>query len=304
MAKKLKGPIYLLLCSIFWGMCFSVQSDATQYIGPYTFVWLRSTVTCLVLLAVQPLLNRIGGSDGREVASNARHLLVGALCGAFLVLATILQQVGLISTTTAKSGFITALYIVIVPIIGIFLRKRPPKMIWLGVAVSLVGLYFLCITDATSLNIGDLFTLGSALVFAIHITLIDRFGGSLNSIRLSTIQFGTAAIIAGIVTFLFETPTLDVILACCMNIAYAAVFSVALGYTLQIVGQKYTDPTLASLIMCLEAVFAAVGGWLLLGETLSLRELFGCMLMLSASIIALIPGDLISRKNAAISAKK
>lgn len=289
MTAKLKGSLCLLLCAIFWGMCFSAQSDAAQYIGPYTFVWLRSTITCLVLTAAYPVLNRLGGSGERAQASGKQHLIVGALCGTFLVLATILQQIGLMTTTTAKSGFITALYIVIVPLMGILLKRRPPKTIWIGVAISLVGLYFLCGSGASSLCIGDLFTFGSALVFAIHITLIDRYGGSLDSVRLSAIQFGTAAVIAGVLTFLFETPTLDGVLACWMNVAYAAVFSGALGYTLQIVGQKTTDPTLASLIMCLEAVFAAFGGWLLLGETLSGTELLGCALMLSASVVAQLP---------------
>ena len=295
MKKSLKGPICLTLCAIFWGMAFSAQSSAMDHVEPYTFVFLRSAITCLALLISMPLLNRLNPANNAPTASNRRHLAVGALCGAFLVLATILQQVGLVTTTTAKSGFITALYIIIVPILGIFLGRKPRAAIWLGVLVSLIGLYFLCWQDTLNVNVGDLFTFGSAVVFAVHIQLIDRLGGNLNSIKLSAIQFGAAAVIACAVMLLFETPNLDGILACWTDILYVAIFSGALGYTLQIVGQKSTDPTLASLIMCLESVFAALGGWLVLGEALSGREIFGCALMLSASVIALLPG----RKRAA-----
>ncbi len=295
MKKSLKGPICLTLCAIFWGMAFSAQSSAMDHVEPYTFVFLRSAITCLALLISMPLLNRLNPANNAPTASNRRHLAVGALCGAFLVLATILQQVGLVTTTTAKSGFITALYIIIVPILGIFLGRKPRAAIWLGVLVSLIGLYFLCWQGTLNVNVGDLFTLGSAVVFAVHIQLIDRLGGNLNSIKLSAIQFGAAAVIACAVMLLFETPNLDGILACWTDILYVAIFSGALGYTLQIVGQKSTDPTLASLIMCLESVFAALGGWLVLGEALSGREILGCALMLSASVIALLPG----RKRAA-----
>lgn len=295
MKKSLKGPICLTLCAIFWGMAFSAQSSAMDHVEPYTFVFLRSAITCLALLISMPLLNRLNPANNVPTASNRRHLAVGALCGAFLVLATILQQVGLVTTTTAKSGFITALYIIIVPILGIFLGRKPRAAIWLGVLVSLIGLYFLCWQGTLNVNVGDLFTLGSAVVFAVHIQLIDRLGGNLNSIKLSAIQFGAAAVIACAVMLLFETPNLDGILACWTDILYVAIFSGALGYTLQIVGQKSTDPTLASLIMCLESVFAALGGWLVLGEALSGREILGCALMLSASVIALLPG----RKRAA-----
>jgi len=291
MKKNIKGPVYLLLCSLFWGTAFASQSNAMRYVGPYTFVFLRSTITCLVLSACLPLLNRLNGESKSEQAPFKLHLLVGGLCGCFLVLATILQQIGLITTTTAKSGFITALYIVIVPILGIFLKKRPSAMIWLGVVLSLTGLYFLCMTDSFSIGFGDLITLGSALVFAIHIILIYRLGGSLNSIKLSAIQFGTAAVVSCVVMLIFETPSLTGILACWKDIVFVAVISGAAGYTLQIIGQKHTDPTLASLIMCLESVFAALGGWILLNQTLSARELLGCALMLSASAIALLPAE-------------
>lgn len=295
MKRSIKGPIYLLLCAFFWGTAFASQSNAMQYVGPYTFVFLRSVITSLVLLACLPLLNHLSGETSENSAPLKSHLIIGGLCGCFLVLATILQQIGLVTTTAAKSGFVTALYIVIVPILGIFLRKQPSKAIWLGVVLSLVGLYFLCMKDSFTLEFGDFITLGSAIVFAVHIILIDLLGGRLNSVKLSAIQFATAAIVSGVIMLFFETPTLTGILACWKDILFVAVISGAAGYTLQIIGQKHTDPTLASLIMCLESVFAAFGGWILLGQTLSGRELLGCTLMLCASAIALLPAKKVQK---------
>lgn len=289
MNKRFKGPIFLLLCAFFWGTAFASQSSAMNHVEPYTFVFLRSTLTCLVLCAGTPFINRLSGETEAPAASFGKHMIVGVLCGAFLVLATILQQIGIVYTTTAKSGFITALYIIIVPILGMFLRRMPAPTIWLGVLLSMAGLYFLCMKDSLNINVGDLLTLLSALAYAVHIILIDKLGNSLNSVRLSAIQFGTAAVIACVITFIFETPSVSGILACWKDILFVAVFSGALGYTFQIIGQKYTEPTLASLILCLESVFAALGGWILLGQTLSGREIFGCALMLSASVIALLP---------------
>ena len=234
--------------------------------------------------------------NGAAESLRARHFGVGILCGSFLVLATILQQIGIVTTTTAKSGFITALYIVIVPILGILLKRMPAPTIWLGVMLSMVGLYFLCMTDSLTLNAGDMITLCSAFAYAAHITLIDRLGGSLNSARLSAIQFGTAAVISCVITFVLETPTMEGILACWKDVLFVAVCSGALGYTFQIIGQKYTEPTLASLILCLESVFAAVGGWVLLNQTLSGREMLGCTLMLCASVVALLPAKKRSEK--------
>lgn len=288
--KQLKGTLYLIICSFVWGMAFAAQSNAMNYIEPFTFVFLRSTITCLILTAALPFLTRISGSNKNDACpSMRRHFILGGILGCFLAMATILQQVGLVYTTPAKSGFVTALYIVIVPVLGLFLGRRVRLPVWIGVVLSLVGLVLLCVKEDLSINVGDLFTLGSALVFSFHIMLIDRRAGSMNALKLSAIQFAACAIIAGIAAFTFESPSLEGILACWTSILYVAVFSGAVGYTLQMVGQKYTDPTLASLIMCLESVFAAIGGWLILGQTLIPREILGCVLMLAASVVALLP---------------
>ena len=289
MKTKFKGPLCLFLCSLFWGMAFAAQSNAMNYMGPYTFVFLRSAITSLVLFSVHPLMVRTRMISAENRENRASLWKVGALCGVFLVAATLLQQIGLVTTSTAKSGFITALYIVIVPILGLFIGKKPQITILLGVAMSLVGLYFLCMKDALRIDPGDLLTFFSAIVFALHILVIDRFGGHLDSVKLSAVQFLFAAVCSGILAFTLETPTFENFAACWTSVVYVAVFSGALGYTLQIAGQKSTDPTIASLIMCLESVFAAVGGWILLDQRLSGHEMLGCALMLGASIVALIP---------------
>lgn len=289
MKMKFKGPLCLFLCSLFWGMAFAAQSNAMNYMGPYTFVFLRSAITSLVLFSVHPLMVRTRMIPAENRENRASLWKVGALCGVFLVAATLLQQIGLVTTSTAKSGFITALYIVIVPILGLFIGKKPQITILLGVAMSLVGLYFLCMKDAFRIDPGDLLTFFSAIVFALHILVIDRFGGNLDSVKLSAVQFLFAAVCSGILAFTLETPTFENFAACWTSVVYVAVFSGALGYTLQIAGQKSTDPTIASLIMCLESVFAAVGGWILLDQRLSGHEMLGCALMLGASIVALIP---------------
>lgn len=289
MKSKFKGPLCLFLCSLFWGMAFAAQSNAMNYMGPYTFVFLRSAITSLVLFSVHPLMVRMRMIPAENRENRASLWKVGALCGVFLVAATLLQQIGLVTTSTAKSGFITALYIVIVPILGLFIGKKPQITILLGVAMSLVGLYFLCMKDALRIDPGDLLTFFSAIVFALHILVIDRFGGNLDSVKLSAVQFLFAAVCSGILAFTLETPTFENFAACWTSVVYVAVFSGALGYTLQIAGQKSTDPTIASLIMCLESVFAAVGGWILLDQRLSGHEMLGCALMLGASIVALIP---------------
>ena len=290
-SKQFKGSLCLVAASLVWGMAFSAQSNAMKYIQPFTFVFLRSTITCAVLTLAQPVFAKLSGNrpDSETMPSMREHLRAGTLIGIFLVLATIFQQIGLVYTTPAKSGFVTALYIVIVPLMGLFLGRRVPLTVWVGLALSLAGLFLLCVQNDYSINIGDLFTLASALMFSFQITLLGRYAPRMDAIKLSAVQFGTAAVISGVVAFGFETPRIDGIMACIGSILYVAVFSGAVGYTLQVVGQKYTDPTIASLLMCLESVFAALGGWMILGQSLLPRELLGCALMLAASVVAQLP---------------
>ena len=293
--KQLKGSLYLVACSFVWGMAFVAQGSAMDHVGPATFVLARFTITFIVLMAAEPLIGRIAGQAGAAAPSWGRHLVVGGLIGVVLGLASYLQQLGLVRTSPTNSGFVTALYILIVPIMGLFLGQRVRRIVWFSVLLSVTGLYLLCVGDRLHVNPGDLITLGCALVFAIHITLVDRLAGDLNAVRLSALQFGAGAIVAGIIAFATETPTLDGLRGCLPSLLYAALGSGAIGYTLQLFGQKYTAPTLASLIMCLESVFAAVGEWLATrlgwydGQPLDARRLLGCALMLAASVIAQMP---------------
>ena len=291
MNRQLKGTVALAAAALVWGMAFSAQSNAMKYIQPFTFVFVRSTITCLVLTAAMPLFKRLSGHSGEasDAPSLREHIVPGIIIGTFLVAATILQQVGLVYTTPAKSGFVTALYMIIVPLLGIFLGKRVRAVMWLGLAMGLTGMALLCVQADLSVNIGDWFTLACAFMFSCQILAVDRFAGRLDALTLSALQFAVCAVVSGICAFAFETPRLEGVLACWSSILYVAVFSGAVGYTLQVVGQKYADPTLASLLMCLESVFAALGGWLLLGQSLSLRELAGCALMLAASVVAQLP---------------
>ena len=287
--SQFKGSLILICTSIIWGMAFSAQSTAMRYLQPYTFVFLRSVITFLVLMAAMPLIRRFGGDASAGVPGWKAHLIPGAVIGLFLALATILQQVGLVYTTPAKSGFVTALYIVMVPLLGLFMGRRVGRMLWLGLALSLTGMVLLCVQTDLSVNIGDLFTLGSALMFSLQIIMISRFAPNMDALKLSALQFAVCAMISGVAALLFETIHLEGVMNCWPSILYVAVCSGAIGYMLQMVGQKYTDPTLAAILMCLESVFAALGGWLLLGQSLSPRELLGCALMLAASVIAQLP---------------
>lgn len=288
MNRNLKGSLILILCAFIWGMAFSAQSTATNYIGPFTYVFMRSVVTCIVLFAVYPLFRGKRDANAQQHGKK-RYLVLGAVLGAILFGACALQQAGIAYTSAAKSGFITALYIVIIPIIGLFTGNKVGRQVWLGVAISLVGMCLLCLKDDLTVNKGDLITLGCALVFSFHIITIDKYAGGMNSVLLSAIQFGSSALCALPFMLLTEDINLSNVLACSTSILYAGVCSGAIGYTLQMVGQKYAEPTLASLLMCLESVFAALGGWVLLGESLALREMLGCLLMLGASIIAQLP---------------
>ena len=292
MNKQLRGGLLLALAALIWGMAFSAQSEAGKYMGPFFFTAARSFITFFALL----LFELAGSRGGRraQMAENAplsAYIKVGAPLGAVMFAASALQQLGLtIDPSAAKSGFITALYSVIVPILGlIFFRRRVGAQMWLGVALSLVGLVLLCVKDGFTIGLGDLVTLACAVMFAVHIVGVDRFAGGLSAPRLCCVQFGFTGILALIVALFTETVQLSDMLACWPSLLYVGVCSGALGYTLQIAGQKYTEPTLASLILCLESVFAALGGWLLLGQVLSAREMAGCAVMLAACVLAQLP---------------
>ena len=238
-----------------------------------------------------------GASCGRESAgapsgaSYGSHALLagGICCGLALFVASNLQQIGIQYTTVGKAGFITALYIVMVPVFGIFLKKRAGIRVWVSVALAVAGLYLLCITDRLALGKGDILVLLCAVVFAVHILVVDHFSAKADGVRMSCIQFLVCGLLSGVCMLIMERPEMPLILQAWQPILYAGVFSCGVGYTLQIVGQKGTDPTVASLILSLESVVSVLAGWLLLGQRLSVRELGGCALMFAAILLAQLP---------------
>ena len=291
MHKQAKGSILLLLCAMIWGAAFVAQSESMQYIGPFTMGAARFFLAGLVLLPVIAVLDRKGWSQNRPVtgAEKKKQLLSGMICGVLLFAATTLQQFGLLDTTVGKSGFVTALYIVFVPILGAVIGKRAGLRVWLCALAAVFGMYLLCVGSGFSVSGGDLLTLGCAVLFAIHICYVGAVVPHMDGVRLSCVQFLVCSALSAVGMLLFEAPDWGSILQCWWPIVYAGVFSGGVAYTFQIIGERDVQPTLASLLMSLESVFAALFGWLLLNQTLSARELFGCAVMFAAIILSQLP---------------
>lgn len=289
----LKNSLMLLLAATIWGVAFVAQSIGMEYVGAFTFNSVRSLIGAAVLLPVIWLFNR-NRSDSVQTAEEkkaSRKVLItgGICCGILLCLATNFQQFGIKYTTVGKAGFITACYIVIVPILGIFLKKKCSPFIWAAVLLALCGLYLLCIKDGFSIGKGDILVLICAFLFSLHILTIDYFSPKTDGVKLSCIQFLVSGILSGIPALILEDPSLSSILTAWMPILYAGALSSGVAYTLQIIGQKDMNPTVASLILSLESCISVLAGWLILGQKLSSRELFGCLIMFGAIILAQLP---------------
>ena len=289
------GITALLVCAIIWGTSFVAQSLGGQYAEPFTFNCARNALATLFLIAISPLMDKLQGKHylfwGTSEPALKRKLWYGASCsGTCLALALYMQQWGLMYTSAGKSGFITALYIVLVPILGLFVfHDRVSRNNWLGVFLAIIGMYFICITESFSVNKGDVLTLACPILFSIQILIIDFFISDLDPVRFSTVQFGSCTIISGLMMLLCEQPSWEQITSSIGPILYLAIMSSGIAYTLQIVGQKYVNSVIASMLMSLEAVFALLSGWIYLGQTLTLRELSGCLLMFVAIILAQLP---------------
>lgn len=266
-----------------------------DYIGAFTFNAVRCLIGSLTLLPVIWLLDKKRPVEEKKKISSpseGRTLIIGGICcGVLLCLASNFQQFGIKYTTVGKAGFITACYIIIVPIIGIFLKKKCSPFIWIAVILSLSGLYLLCLTPGEGFAVGkgELLVLICAFLFSLHILVIDHFSPLADGVKMSCIQFLVAGILSGIPALLFENPTLSGLLAAKIPILYAGIMSCGVAYTLQIVGQKNMNPTIASLILSLESCISVIAGWLILGQNLSGREILGCVLMFVAIILAQLP---------------
>ena len=281
----IKSPLLLFLAAFIWGVAFVAQSVGMDYVGPFTFNAVRSIIGGVALVPCIVLLGKREAKE--EKKEDPKTLLTGGiLCGIALCIASNLQQVGINYTTVGKAGFITAMYIVLVPILGIFLKKRAGIKVWISVVLAVAGLYLLCMTEKLSLGKGDALVLLCALVFAIHILIIDHFSPKVDGVKLSCIQFLVCGVLSAVPMFLFEKPELSAICSAWLPILYAGIFSCGVGYTLQVIGQKNMDPTVASLILSLESVISVLAGWVLLKQQLSARELLGCVVMFAAIILA------------------
>ena len=292
----MKGSALLLLTACIWGVAFVAQSVGMEYVGPFTFNFVRSILGGVVLIPCIFFLNRGEKSGSAEKISEEekkaqrKTLLTGGICcGIALCLATNFQQIGIKYTTVGKAGFITACYIVIVPIIGLFLKKKCSPFIWTAVVMALIGLYLLCITDGFSIGLGDVLVLVCAFLFSLHILVIDYFSPKADGVKLSCIQFLVCGILSMIPALVLEHPQISSILTAWLPILYAGIMSCGVAYTLQIVGQKNVNPTVASLILSLESCISVLAGWVILGQKLSAKELLGCVIMFAAIILAQLP---------------
>lgn len=274
-----KSSILLFLAAFIWGIAFVAQSVGMDYMGPLTFNGIRFLMGSMVLFPFI-LYRRNKNKKAGVTPYDTRATLVGGVCcGLALCAAALLQQYGILYTTVGKAGFITTLYIILVPFFGIFLKKKIPGKIWIGAGIAAIGMYLLCVSEKFALGKGDAYVFVCAILFAIHILVVDFFSPKADGVELSCIQFFTAGVIATILAFVFEQPTLSGMINGIIPLAYAGILSSGVAYTFQVLGQKNMDPTIASLILSMESVVSVLAGFIILKQELTIRELFGCVLV-------------------------
>jgi drug/metabolite transporter (DMT)-like permease len=308
--RQIRNSLLLVLTALIWGSAFVAQRKGGDVVGPFTFNGIRSFIGSAVLVPVILVLNRVKPSEKiPKTPAEKTVLWVGGICcGAILFLASSAQQLGMyMGTSAGKAGFLTACYILLVPIISLFLKKKCGWNIWVGMGITVIGLYLLCMTDSLRFQASDLMVLLCALLFAIHILVIDYFSPLVDGVRLSCIQFLVCGILSMIPMFFVEMQhSLSGIVVWAQNlqslgawipILYAGILSCGVGYTLQIIGQNGLNPTLASMLMSLESVFSVLAGWLILQEKMELRQLGGCALIFAAILLAQMPVDKFRKKN-------
>lgn len=307
--KKMRSSIMLVLTALIWGMAFVAQSVGMEYVGAFTFNAARFFMGGLVLI---PCIfwfkrmrkghnaNRLEAREQTEGEKREKRrfgIIGGICCGMALFAGSSFQQFGMGLTSVGKAGFITALYIIIVPLLGIFMKKKVGVSVWISVAIATLGMYLLCMSGGnTSISRGDLYILICSVCFSFHILIIDYFSPKADGVFLSCIQFFTAGIISLLLSLALEHPTAASLAAAWAPLLYAGVMSCGVAYTLQVVAQKDTSPVIASLILSLESVFSLLAGWVILGESLGQRELLGCVLVFAAILLAQLPKGLLRRK--------
>lgn len=291
MKKQFRGSLMLVLATLIWGSTFVAQSTGMDHIGPFTFLAIRNIMGAVFLFLLTFITDRFL-TDGKTVKArwlDPKLWKAALLCGTPLFLAAALQQMGIVNTDPGKSGFLTAMYIVFVPIFGIFLKKKPSKWIPLSVVLGVAGLYFLSCVGVTSISASDLLLIGCAIVYAIQILCIDIFACDLDSVRLNCLCCAITFVLATIVTLFTESPAWEAVNSCWGALLYAGILSSGIAFTMQMAGQKHVEPATASLLMSLESVFAVLSGWVVLGDTLSIWESVGCVLIFIAILLSQIP---------------
>lgn len=292
--EKIRNSILLLLTAIIWGTAFVAQSVGMDYIGPFTFNAARFLIGGTVLIPLiiyrskkNPLLRNQSMEEKRK---NRKTVWIGGICcGIALCGASLLQQMGIQHTIVGKAGFITTLYIIIVPLVELLFGKKISKKIWVGAVMAVVGLYLLCINENFSIGKGDFLVLICAVLFAVHILVIDHFAPKADGVCLSAVQFFISGTVSAIGAILFENPNVSAMLEAVVPILYAGVMSCGVAYTLQVIGQKDMNPTVASMILSLESVISVLAGWIILGQALSMKEIIGCVIVFMAVILVQLP---------------
>ncbi len=284
--KKLRAGFMLMIAALVWGAAMSFQSEGMQHVGPLTFQAVRFLLGGTVLLPAVFILGKKDPGADREDYNPKGVFWGGAVCGFFLMVACTLQQFGILYTTVGKAGFLTSLYIIVIPILGIFLKKKIGLNVWLSVVLAMVGMYLLCMKESLVLSKGDTLVFVCAFIFSFQIMAVDKYASIYNALKLSCIQFYVCGILSLVVMFVFEKPDISSILTAWLPILYTGAASCGIGYTFQTIAQKDLQPAIASIIMSLESVFAALFGWILLGQKMSVREIIGCFVMFAAITIA------------------
>ena len=284
-----KGNIALFLTAAIWGFAFVAQRVGMEHVEPFIFNGIRFGLGSFSLL---PLIWYYGRVPEKSAMTAYAYnpIWSGLIAGLILFIAASLQQVGVVYTTAGKAAFITCMYLIMVPIAGLFLKHRITIAAWLGSALAIAGLYFLCVKEDLTVSFGDVLVLGSAVFWTVHILYIDFISNQVNVLKLASVQFAICSVLSLAVAAALESPTVAGVSAATVPILYGGLCSVGIAYTLQIVGQKYASPTHASIILSLETVFAAIGGYLILDEQLGSRELFGCALMLGGMLLSQMKG--------------
>ena len=287
--RSLRGSLLLLLGSVVWGAAFVAQRVGMDHTGPFTFNGIRMLLAGLVMLPVTAFFEaKNKKAPGYRAPDLKEQRLAGLICGVLLFAASSLQQAGLVTTTAGKAGFITALYVVLVPVAAwLIFRKNPGRVIWLGVALAVVALWLLCMpAGGFVLQTGDLLMLGCAVCYTAQILCVDHYAPRVSGVRLARDEFLVTGALSMLIAVFTEEISLAGIREALIPILYAGILSGAVGFTLQIIGQRDTDPTVASILMCLESVFALLTGVIVLGEKMTVRETAGCLLMFTAVILA------------------